>query len=63
MSEYEDDADENMGETLDDGIEDFLDAMEEDDQIVLTEDEALRKADGMCNPNQLYAFYVEEMNK
>jgi len=62
MSEYDED-DEELDEILEDDADVFLDTPEEDDQIVLTEDEALRKADGMCNPNQLYAFYVEEMNK
>jgi hypothetical protein len=67
MSEYNDDEYENMGESLEDDIDDnsddLLDMSEEDEQIELTEEEALLKADEMCVQNALYDFYVSEMSK
>jgi hypothetical protein len=62
MSEYDED-DEELDEILEDDADVFLDTPEEDDQIVLTEEEALLKADELCAQTSLYDFYIEEMSK
>jgi len=60
MSAYDD---EDIEEDLEDEIDEFDDFTEDDDTVTLSEDEALLKAEAMCNENSLYDFYLSEMSK